>query len=244
VQRLTEVLKSNGATIEEWRVLSLLDGDVGHTMTEIAEFADGAGPNSHQGRRPDGVGQSRPAPGRRCDRRRVLVFASDRGRQAVRQGNRLVKREHDDLVSAVGPEEINLLNALLVRCPGVSADASPRWLARSPPPLGGRHLDEHLGEALAAQVGHLGVARRVPDREENVGPFAAWARPQISVEETHRVRRVGERAQAHPVQAGNEERPQAMPTLSSRSSSSAAGPSGIVVYFSAKHTTSQGTTSR
>jgi hypothetical protein len=29
-----------------------------------------------------------------------------------------VKREHDDLVSVVGPEEINLLNALLVRMSG------------------------------------------------------------------------------------------------------------------------------
>jgi DNA-binding MarR family transcriptional regulator len=53
-----------------------------------------------------------------ADRRRVLVFASDRGRQAVRQWTVLVKREHDDLVSAVGPEEINLLNALLVRVSG------------------------------------------------------------------------------------------------------------------------------
>jgi DNA-binding MarR family transcriptional regulator len=53
-----------------------------------------------------------------ADRRRVLVFASDRGRQAVRQWTVLVKREHDDLVSAVGLEEINLLNALLVRVSG------------------------------------------------------------------------------------------------------------------------------
>jgi DNA-binding MarR family transcriptional regulator len=118
VQRLTEVLKSNGATVEEWRVLSLLDGDVGHTMTEIAEFAMVQAPTLTKVvdrmvsanlvlRRVDDA-----------DRRRVLVFASDRGRQAVRQWTVLVKREHDDLVSAVGPEEINLLNALLVRMSG------------------------------------------------------------------------------------------------------------------------------
>jgi len=39
VLRLGEALKADGATIEEWRVLSFLgDGD-GHPMTAIAEFA-------------------------------------------------------------------------------------------------------------------------------------------------------------------------------------------------------------
>jgi DNA-binding MarR family transcriptional regulator len=118
VHRLTEVLKSNGATIEEWRVLSFLDGDGGRTMTEIAEFAMVQAPTLTKVvdrmvsanlvlRRVDDA-----------DRRRVLVFASDRGRQAVQQWTVMVKREHDDLVSVVGREEINLLNALLVRMSG------------------------------------------------------------------------------------------------------------------------------
>jgi DNA-binding MarR family transcriptional regulator len=115
VQRLAEVLKSNGATIEEWRVLSFLDGDDGHTMTEIAEFAMVQAPTLTKVvdrmvsanlvlRRVD-----------EADRRRVLVFASDRGRQAVQHWTAMVRREHHDLVTAVGSEEINLLQALLTR---------------------------------------------------------------------------------------------------------------------------------
>jgi DNA-binding MarR family transcriptional regulator len=117
-QRLTEVLKANGATIEEWRVLSFLDGDVGHTMTEIAEFAMVQAPTLTKLvdrmvsanlviRRVDDA-----------DRRRVLVFTSDRGRQAGQQWTAMVRREHDDLVTAIGSEEINLLKALLVRVSG------------------------------------------------------------------------------------------------------------------------------
>ncbi|HEY0577040.1 MAG TPA: MarR family transcriptional regulator [Pseudonocardia sp.] len=113
-QRLAGVLKTNGATIEEWRVLSFL-GDVGHTMTEIAEFAMVQAPTLTKLidrmvsanlvlRRVDDA-----------DRRRVLVHASDRGRQAVREWTVLVRREHDDLVTVVGSEEINLLKALLAR---------------------------------------------------------------------------------------------------------------------------------
>src|SRR2546427_552576 len=39
VLRLAEALKAEGATIEEWRVLSLLGDGSGHAMNEIAEFA-------------------------------------------------------------------------------------------------------------------------------------------------------------------------------------------------------------
>jgi DNA-binding MarR family transcriptional regulator len=114
LQKLAGVLKSDGATIEEWRVLSFL-GDGGQTMTEIAEFAMVQAPTLTKLidrmvsanlviRRVDDA-----------DRRRVLVYASDRGRQAVREWTVMVKREHDDLVAVVGSEEINLLKALLVR---------------------------------------------------------------------------------------------------------------------------------
>jgi DNA-binding MarR family transcriptional regulator len=118
VHRLAEVLKVHGATVEEWRVLSFLSDDAGHTMTEIAEFALLQAPTLTKLvdrmvsanlvlRRPDDA-----------DRRRVLVFPSERGRQAVRQWTAQVRGELDDLVTVVGQEELALLKALLITVSG------------------------------------------------------------------------------------------------------------------------------
>ena len=118
VHRLAEVLKANGATVEEWRVLSFLSDDAGHTMTEIAEFALLQAPTLTKVvdrmvsanlvlRRPDEV-----------DRRRVLVFPSDRGRQAVEKWTAQVRGELNHLVSVVGHEELALLKALLITVSG------------------------------------------------------------------------------------------------------------------------------
>jgi DNA-binding MarR family transcriptional regulator len=118
VHRLAEVLRANGATVEEWRVLSFLSDDAGHTMTEIAEFALLQAPTLTKVvdrmvsanlvlRRPDEV-----------DRRRVLVFPSDRGRQAVQRWSAQVRAELDDLTGVVGHEELALLKALLVTVSG------------------------------------------------------------------------------------------------------------------------------
>jgi DNA-binding MarR family transcriptional regulator len=116
--RLAEVLRADGATVEEWRVLTLLADGAGHTMSEIAEFASLLAPTLTKVvdrmvsanlviRRVDDA-----------DRRRVLVFASDRGHNAVTRWTGMVKVEHDDLVSTIGGEEFALLRALLVRASG------------------------------------------------------------------------------------------------------------------------------
>ena len=79
VLRLSEALKAQGATLEEWRVLSFLGDGAGHAMTEIAEFALLSAPTLTKVvdrmvslnlvfRRVDDT-----------DRRRVLVFVSERG---------------------------------------------------------------------------------------------------------------------------------------------------------------------
>jgi DNA-binding MarR family transcriptional regulator len=115
VLRLAEALKPHGATIDEWRVLLLLGDDAGHAMTEIAEFAMLSAPTLTKVvdrmvslnlvlRRVDDA-----------DRRRVLVFASERGRQALHQWTAALEREQDDIMTAVGSEEIALLKALLIR---------------------------------------------------------------------------------------------------------------------------------
>jgi DNA-binding MarR family transcriptional regulator len=87
-------------------------------MTEIAEFALLQAPTLTKVvdrmvsanlvlRRPDEV-----------DRRRVLVFASDRGRQAVERWTAQVRGELNRLTSVVGHEELALLKALLITVSG------------------------------------------------------------------------------------------------------------------------------
>jgi len=113
--RFEEALKANGTTVEEWRILSLLGGDTGRAMTEIAEFAMLPAPTLTRVvdrmaaanlvyRRVDG-----------SDRRRVLVIASAHGRQVLRRWDAAVERTWEELVTDIGSEEIALLRALLAR---------------------------------------------------------------------------------------------------------------------------------
>jgi DNA-binding MarR family transcriptional regulator len=113
VARLAETLKQDGTTIEEWRVLRLLADGEGHAMTEIADYALLPAPSLTKLvdrmvsqnlvlRRADDV-----------DRRRVLVFASERGTQALRRFDETAERVYGDIVEALGSEEAALLRALL-----------------------------------------------------------------------------------------------------------------------------------
>lgn len=115
VVRFTEALRADGATLDEWRVLSLLGDGNGHAMTEIAEYALLPAPTLTKvvdrmvsvnlvHRRAD-----------ETDRRRVLVLASDRGVRALQQWNATVEGTYDEVVAALGGEEIALLKALLTR---------------------------------------------------------------------------------------------------------------------------------
>ncbi|MEU9330577.1 MarR family transcriptional regulator [Streptomyces canus] len=49
------------------------------------------------------------------DRRRVLVFASERGNEALTRWTAAVEQEQEGIVSALGAEETALLRALLQR---------------------------------------------------------------------------------------------------------------------------------
>jgi DNA-binding MarR family transcriptional regulator len=113
VLRFAEALKAEGATVEEWRVLSLLADGNGHAMTEIAEYVALPAPSLTKLvdrlvsqnlvlRRADEV-----------DRRRVLVFATQRGSQALQRWNAAAEQEYDDIVATLGSEETALLRALL-----------------------------------------------------------------------------------------------------------------------------------
>ncbi|MBR7827225.1 MarR family transcriptional regulator [Actinospica sp. MGRD01-02] len=115
VARLGEALKAQGATLEEWRVLSFLGDGSGRAMTEIAEFALLSPPTLTKVvdrmvslnlvlRRVDDE-----------DRRRVLVFASKRGTEALSRWTAVVEHEQDSIFSALGSEEAVLLTTLLNR---------------------------------------------------------------------------------------------------------------------------------
>jgi DNA-binding MarR family transcriptional regulator len=115
VLRLAEALRAVGATVEEWRVLSLLADGAGHAMTEIAEYALLPAPSLTKVvdrmvsvnlvfRRVDDA-----------DRRRVLVLASDRGMAALREWNTVAEQQYDQVASDLGGEEIALLKVLLAR---------------------------------------------------------------------------------------------------------------------------------
>ncbi|NGO06697.1 winged helix-turn-helix transcriptional regulator [Streptomyces sp. HC44] len=115
VSRIGEALKAEGATLEEWRVLSFLGDGAGHAMTEIAEFALLSAPTLTKVvdrmvsfnlvlRRVDDT-----------DRRRVLVFASERGNEALKRWTAAVEHEQESIVTALGDEETALLRTLLQR---------------------------------------------------------------------------------------------------------------------------------
>ena len=93
-ERLSAVLEAQGLTLAQWRVLSLLADAAGHPMSEAAEFAMLPSPTLTKVvdrmvssnlvyRRPD-----------LRDRRRVLIYATARGR-----------RLHQRLSRELGPAE-------------------------------------------------------------------------------------------------------------------------------------------
>jgi DNA-binding MarR family transcriptional regulator len=113
--RIGAALREAGATVEEWRVLSLLADGEGHTMSQIAEFALLPAPTLTKVvdrlvsaalvyRRVDDA-----------DRRRVLVFLSEEGGAALARLNAAIEDEWRRVRETVGKEELALLRVLLAR---------------------------------------------------------------------------------------------------------------------------------
>jgi DNA-binding MarR family transcriptional regulator len=111
--RLAAALGAADGTTEEWRVMSLLADGRGHPMTEIAEYALLPPPTLTKivdrmvsanlvHRRVDDA-----------DRRRVLAFLTDRGRETHGRWAAAATGERAGLAAAVGEEELALLGALL-----------------------------------------------------------------------------------------------------------------------------------
>jgi DNA-binding MarR family transcriptional regulator len=112
--RLAAALESAGSTIEQWRVLSLLADNRGHTMTELADYALLPAPTLTKvidrmvaanlvHRRAD-----------ENDRRRVLALLTPRGRRVYRSLQQTIEQQESDLFSPLA-DDVDELRALLTR---------------------------------------------------------------------------------------------------------------------------------
>ncbi|WP_344839868.1 MarR family winged helix-turn-helix transcriptional regulator [Actinocorallia longicatena] len=113
--RLSATLQAFDLTIEEYRILVLLADGAGHAMSEIADYTLVPAPTLTKVvdrmvastlvyRRPDAE-----------DRRRVLVFLADRGRERHTAAAEAVAAGQAAFEAALGPEETALLTVLLSR---------------------------------------------------------------------------------------------------------------------------------
>ncbi|MEV6497188.1 MarR family winged helix-turn-helix transcriptional regulator [Streptomyces prunicolor] len=109
--RLTTVLQSAGSSIEQWRVLSVLADNQGHTMTELAECALLPAPTLTK------VVDRMAAANlvhRRVDeedRRRVLALLTPRGRTVHESLKAAMEQEESGLFTLLGQdtEELRFL---------------------------------------------------------------------------------------------------------------------------------------
>ena len=115
-RRQTAILEAEaaGCSIEQWRVLTLLADAQGHTMTEVADYALLPAPTATKlvdRLVADNLVYRHPDP---ADRRRVLVYAAERGRELHRQLASALDRSQTDLLRAVdgGAELEDLLDRL------------------------------------------------------------------------------------------------------------------------------------
>lgn len=111
-QRLDDALRAVGADIDQWRVLSLLVDRGGCPMNVVAEHALLLAPKCSKLvdrmvsanlvlRRPDDL-----------DRRRVLIFASPRGRRVHADWDAATAEVYERFADSVGPDAVTLEEVL------------------------------------------------------------------------------------------------------------------------------------
>ncbi|MFI6931707.1 MarR family winged helix-turn-helix transcriptional regulator [Streptomyces sp. NPDC050287] len=101
VERLSAVLTQEGCSVEQWRVLSIAADGEGHPMTEIAEYALMPAPSMTKlvdRMVADNLVYRRADP---ADRRRVLLYLSDRGRVLHERTAHRVQAEQTRLLEAI-----------------------------------------------------------------------------------------------------------------------------------------------
>jgi DNA-binding MarR family transcriptional regulator len=111
-RRIEQAIGTDGLNLEQWRTLDLLSDGDGHSMTEIAghvmvpaptltKIVDRLVESAVVYRRPD-----------ERDRRRVLVFLSDHGRETHRRLAPDVEQAEQELAAALGPDAPHLMSLL------------------------------------------------------------------------------------------------------------------------------------
>ncbi|WP_226370279.1 MarR family winged helix-turn-helix transcriptional regulator [Pseudonocardia oceani] len=111
-RRVEAVVAADGLTVDQWRVLDLLSGGAGLTMTGIAAAVGVPGPTLTKlvDRLVDTARVYRLADTR--DRRRVLVFLSDDGRAVHTRLSPAVRDVETELLGAIGAHAPTLLELL------------------------------------------------------------------------------------------------------------------------------------
>lgn len=111
--RLAQALGPEGCTVEQWRILLLLQDGGGHPMSEIAEFALVPAPSLTRlvdRMVTDGL-VYRTVDAR--DRRRVLVHLTTRGRDLQRRAAARVEEQQRALLADADPDGVQRLLDLL-----------------------------------------------------------------------------------------------------------------------------------
>ncbi|ACU75288.1 transcriptional regulator, MarR family [Catenulispora acidiphila DSM 44928] len=118
VRRQSALLEAEaeGCSIEQWRVLNLLADGLGHTMTEVAEYALLPAPTATKlidRLVTDNLVYRHPDP---ADRRRVLVHAAQRGRELHARLAPSLARMQSEVLRPIGTgEELEALLDHLAR---------------------------------------------------------------------------------------------------------------------------------
>lgn len=101
-RRLAAVFDAAGCSVEQWRVLALLVDGQGHPMTELAEFALLPAPTATKliDRMVAGNLVYRRADP--ADRRRVLVYVAERGRDLHTRLSALSRQLQAELLALIG----------------------------------------------------------------------------------------------------------------------------------------------
>ncbi len=133
VERLAAVLTEEGCSVEQWRVLSIAADGEGHPMTEIAEYALMPAPSLTKlvdRMVADNLVYRRPDPD---DRRRVLLYLSDRGGVLHRRTAHRVQAEQSRLLEAIDDhgELTRTLSLLTVALGGKPSTRAGRKAARA-----------------------------------------------------------------------------------------------------------------
>ncbi|MEU9451230.1 MarR family transcriptional regulator [Streptomyces sp. NPDC048277] len=131
VRWLAGVLAEEDCTVEEWRVLSLVGDGRGHPMTEIADHALMPAPSLTKlvdRMVADNLVHRRPDP---HDRRRVLLYLTERGQDLHARAARRVHADQTGLLDAV--DDGTALAGLLLQ---LTAAAGARAAGVGPSVLG------------------------------------------------------------------------------------------------------------